>query len=343
MPKLCSHLSPSSNLEKRLGFGRSKLLASVTFLLLALSSPGTLPAQEEQPARQPSPAPEQNSGEQNSGELATEGQESGDISPSAGQEKDTAKDAVKDSATDESTSQAWPKKTTLEQKVARVFGPPPGMKRLAQDARIWIDPKNKRLVVDGYVALRIGQLEMFACPAGTKEHESVIGLLTKAQYVHAGLLAIGAKPGSPVKFEPTYAPAHGSVIKIEILYVDEKGDKKRVPAQSWVREVGTQKTLDMDWVFAGSGMWKDPDTGTEQYLAESGDLICVSNFTTATLDLPVRSSQANSSLLFAAYTDRIPPEQTPVRLVLTLVDPPAPKDDAKTQQNEIKSTTSPNK
>lgn len=227
-------------------------------------------------------------------------------------------------------SMAWPKRTTLEQKVARVFGPPPGMTRLAKDARIWLDTKNKRVVVDGYVALRIGQLEMFACPAGTKEHESVIGLLTKAQYVHAALLAIGAKPGSPVKFEPKYTPANGSKIKIEILYVDDKGAKKRVVAQDWVRQVGSEKTLDMDWVFAGSGMWKDPDTGTEQYLAESGDLICVSNFTTATLDLPVRSSQANSSLLFAAYTDRIPPEQTPVRLVLSIKS----DEDAKAEATE---------
>jgi len=227
---------------------------------------------------------------------------------------------TEEKATTEEESMAWPKRSTLEQKVARVFGPPPGMTRLAKDARIWIDTKNKRLVVDGYVALRIGQLEMFACPAGTKEHESVVGLLTKAQYVHAGLLAIGAKPGSPVKFEPKYTPAHGSKIKIEILYVSDKGEKKRVVAQDWVRQIGTEKTLDMDWVFAGSGLWKDPDTGKEQYLAESGDLICVSNFTTATLDLPVRSSQANSSLLFAAFTDRIPPEQTPVRLVLTIKD-----------------------
>jgi len=231
-------------------------------------------------------------------------------------------------------SKAWPKRSALEQKVARVFGPPPGMTRLAKDARIWIDVKKKLLVVDGYVALRLGQLEMFACPAGTKEHESVIGLLSKAQYVHAGLLAIGAKSGSPVKFEPTYTPASGSKIKIEILYVDDKGAKKRVLAQDWVRQVGTEKTLDMDWVFAGSGMWKDPDTGTEQYLAESGDLICVSNFSTATLDLPIRSSQANSSLLFAAYTDRIPPEQTPVRLVLSI------KPDEESQTEEKSSTPS---
>jgi hypothetical protein len=34
------------------------------------------------------------------------------------------------------------------------------------------------------------------------------------------------------------------------------------------------------------------------------------------LDLPVKSSQANSQLLFSAYTERIPPLGTKVRLVL---------------------------
>lgn len=259
----------------------------------------------------------------------------------------SSQDSSQTDATEPTESRAWPKKSALEQKVARVFGAPPGMTRLAKDARVWIDPKNKRMVVDGYVALRIGQLEMFACPAGTKEHESLIGLLTKAYYVHAGLLAVGAKPGSPVRFEPRYSPASGSKIKIEILYLDDKGQKQRIPAQNWVRQAGTQKTLEMDWVFAGSGMWKDPDTGTEQYLAESGDLICVSNFTTATLDLPIRSSQANSSLLFTAFTDRIPPEQTPVRLVLTVQPDGAaspstnePTDEeSKPQQEEVKTTT----
>ncbi|MEX0978835.1 MAG: YdjY domain-containing protein, partial [Pirellulales bacterium] len=55
----------------------------------------------------------------------------------------------------------------------------------------------------------------------------------------------------------------------------------------------------------------------KSYLAESGDFICVSNFPSAMLDLPVKSSQANESLLYEAFTDRIPPVGTRVRLVLT--------------------------
>ena len=77
------------------------------------------------------------------------------------------------------------------------------------------------------------------------------------------------------------------------------------------------------WIFAGSGFWKDEDTGNENYLAEGGELICVSNFSTATLDLDVQSSQSNEGLLFEAWTERIPPLGTPVRLVLQVAKPNA--------------------
>ena len=74
--------------------------------------------------------------------------------------------------------------------------------------------------------------------------------------------------------------------------------------------------MEHPWVFAGSGFWKDPETGEEFYMAEAGDLICVSNFSTATLDIPAKSSQVNEGLLFEANPDVVPPLGTPVRLVL---------------------------
>jgi hypothetical protein len=196
------------------------------------------------------------------------------------------------------------------------FPPPEGLLRLAKDAQLWIDIKNKMVVVDGQVALRSGQLEMFACPKGTKEHESVIAIHAKAQYVHAGLLALGAKKGSPVKFEPEYSPASGTTIDIWVLWRDKQGKRQRVRAQEWIRNIETQKEMKYDWVFAGSGFWKDPTDGVEYYYGDSGDFICVSNFPSATLDLPVESSQANASLMFEAFSDRIPQRGTPIRLVL---------------------------
>ena len=48
-----------------------------------------------------------------------------------------------------------------------------------------------------------------------------------------------------------------------------------------------------------------------------GDLICVSNFPTATLDLPIESSQSNEALLFEAFTGRVPPRGTQVDLIFS--------------------------
>jgi hypothetical protein len=211
----------------------------------------------------------------------------------------------------------------LEAKIASTFGVPPQMKLLDEKGRVWIDPKNHRVVVDGYIAVRKGQLEMFACLQGTKEHESVVAVLCKAATVHAALLAVGAKPGAPTQFDP-YVPAKGSTIQIHVLYRQPDGSKKVVDARSMIQHAATGKTMTYDWVFAGSGFYKDPETGEESYLAEGGDLICVANFPSATMDLAVRSADSNMGLVFTANTDAIPEQGTPVRMVLEVVDrPPA--------------------
>ncbi|MFN3189801.1 MAG: YdjY domain-containing protein [Aureliella sp.] len=208
--------------------------------------------------------------------------------------------------------------------VESTFGEPPKMLRLDPNSRVWADKKNKRIVVDGYIALDAGPLEMFACIAGTKEHESVVAVFSKAYVVHAGLLAVGAKKGKPVEWEPEFKAPTGSEIAIEVLWKDEKtGERKRVDARQWVMQATRDeaKPLELNYVFAGSSMWKDEETGEELYQADiGGDLICVSNFSTATLDLPIESTQATSGLLFAAYKGRVPKRGTPVRLVLSVVD-----------------------
>ncbi len=214
----------------------------------------------------------------------------------------------------------WEERASVFKEVEKTFGEPPGMTRLDPKDRVWADKKSKRVVVDGYIALREGQLEMLACLVGTKEHESIVATFCKAQTVHAGLLAVGAQQGSPVKWEPVYTAPTGSQIQVFALWYAE-GKKKNIDVRQWVRVVGSETTvLDTNFVFAGSMFWEDPDTGKKLYQAESGDLICVSNFSTSTLDVPIESSKANSGLLFAAFTDRIPPEGTPVRLVLQVVD-----------------------
>ena len=224
--------------------------------------------------------------------------------------------AVTSSAGSEHPTSAQPASGSAATKAA-LSKDPPGMKRLLPDADLWIDSKHKRIVLDGKVCLTGGPLEMFACIEGTKEHESIISVPIKAYAVHAGLMAVGAKPGQPVQFRPTYKPATGTAIDIELIWADKKGAVHRQKARNWIRNVKTGKPLDSGWVFAGSSFWDDPGTGQRHYLAQGGDFICVSNFPDAMLDLPVESSQAGAELLFEALTEAIPPKGTKVRLVLT--------------------------
>jgi hypothetical protein len=190
----------------------------------------------------------------------------------------------------------------------------PDWLRLDKSREVWLDSKGQRIIVGGTICLREGQLEMFACPKGTKEHESVVSVNAPAHTVHAGLLALGAKEGQPVRFQPQYRPASGVVVDIQCVWIDDAGQQQATKAQQWVKRVKTGKALQYDWVFAGSGFWVDGEQ--RYYYGDAGEFICVSNFPTATLDLPIESTQANEELLFAAFTENIPPLGTPVQLIL---------------------------
>lgn len=181
--------------------------------------------------------------------------------------------------------------------------------------RIWRDPKRHLVILDGEVCLREGQLEMFACPRETKEHESVVVVDALPGIVHGELVKAGAKPGSPVEFDP-YRPATGTTIRVMVLWVDKGGKRRAVPAQQWVKNHNTGTAMERGWVFAGSRFVRDENTRRRMYLADGGDFICVANFATAALDLPVKSTQENAGLLYEAFTENVPPLKTKVRLVL---------------------------
>lgn len=206
----------------------------------------------------------------------------------------------------------------------------PGLKRLQPDADVWLDPENKRVVVQAGVCFREGPIEMFACNhlwikdpvsgreirRGTKEYESIVTINASAAVIHAALLAVGARSGSPVRFVPQYEPAHGSVIHVTLHWSDAQGRRCRARAQQWVRNTASKQSLEHDWVFAGSSMVDIPGNDKQYYLADNGNVICVSNFTDAMLDLPIASTQVNERLLFEAFTEHIPALGTLVTIVL---------------------------
>ena len=196
----------------------------------------------------------------------------------------------------------------------------PELKRLTKTGEVWIDPVRRQVVIGAKVVLDKGPIEVFACPERTKEHEALVATRSLAQDVHTALLAIGLEPGRPVKFDPEYVPAQGPKVSITMRWRDAAGKEQQCRAQEWIRNTKTGEHLDADWVFAGSILFKDPNDGSLYYQAEGGDLVCVSNFPAATLDLPVESSQSNEALLFEAFAGRVPPRDTAVEMILSTGD-----------------------
>jgi hypothetical protein len=188
-----------------------------------------------------------------------------------------------------------------------------------KDYPVWIDAEHKQVVMLGKICQTNAPLEMFAVPSGTKEHEAIVAVPTEVYVVHASLMGVGTKPGKPVEFGPNasdYKPATGTEIEITLKWKNDKGEIQIAKAQEWIKNAKTGQDMKESWVFCGSGFWKDEQTGIEYYKAEGGDFICVSNFPSAMLDLPIESSQANNELMFQANTDRVPPRGTPVTIIL---------------------------
>jgi len=247
---------------------------------------------------------------------------------------------------------------------------------------VLLDRKGGKLILETEVVFRNGLLEMLVCLKQTKEHESILSLNAKARTVHAGLLALGASPGTPVSWDPEFHPPTGQEIEITLMWQDDKGKWQRSAAQRWVRGVtrkyfitelkklpedfkmpedsdlrydpkhhellwfGTMsndqkkgllklssdpdyqkaigtlyedsqiKPMKSKWVFAGSGFFIEEGTGKQFYLAENGNLICVANFSSATLDVREESSADAGGLSYEAWEERIPPLGTRVRVEL---------------------------
>jgi hypothetical protein len=201
--------------------------------------------------------------------------------------------------------------------------PDPGWKGL--DRNLWFDPKELRVILRARVVFREGPLEHLMCVKGTKEHEAIVSTDASPRAIHTALLLTGAKEGHPVRFAPKFEPPAGSPIAIEVQWRQD-GRLRKADARRWVWDEKAKAPLDIDWVFAGSLIYEDPIDKKPRYAADEGDLIVVSNFASAILDLPMASSADDAGRSFTANTKEIPPIGTEVFLVLRpRQDPPPSK------------------
>jgi hypothetical protein len=197
---------------------------------------------------------------------------------------------------------------------------------LNKETTLYLEKKpdgTRRVLLAAQVCLREGPLEVFLCKARTKEHEAIVRADLDARFIHAALVATGAKPGTPVQYvnpktgAEEYKPATGPKIAVSVHYKKD-GKLHTHAAQEWVQDIKTKKPMTHRWVFAGSRFLKNPDRpeDPEYYLANNGEVISISNFPDSMLDLPVEVGKDDGSLLFQANTEKIPPLGSMVWVIL---------------------------
>jgi hypothetical protein len=105
-------------------------------------------------------------------------------------------------------------------------------------------------------------------------------------------------------------------------------DKAYQKAINSIYDRSQPREMTADWVFTGSGFYVEtegPDKGKKYYKAEGGEVICVANFPSAMIDVDVEStSSGESNLLYEAWTERIPPIDTPVTVEITPIESKVP-------------------
>jgi hypothetical protein len=199
------------------------------------------------------------------------------------------------------------------------------LQRLQPRDPIWLDPKNRHVVLLGEACKPGYPLEFFATYS-SRSYEAVVALNVAPSLIHAGLLATGAKPGHPARFQPEFAPPTGTEIAIELRWRDAKDKVHSAPAGDWIRDIKTKKPIDMNWVFAGSQIVTDEKTGEKGYEADSGETICILNSPVALLDLPMYAGLSRPDLrTFEAFAERLPPAGTPVTILLKPILPASAK------------------
>jgi len=197
-----------------------------------------------------------------------------------------------------------------------------------------IFPETKTVTFEARIALDAHDpetplvfLELVACTPDTREHESLVVTEVPPSSIHAGLLAIGAEPGSPGAVRVTAdgverRPATGA--RIEVSF--EVGGDRFTP-EDWIGLEQAESvepaplTDDLSFVFSGSAFVER--AGRRVYAADpAGTLIGLTTFGSETVaaERAVSPESRIDTPLFVVRRERYPEFGTPVTVRLELVE-----------------------
>jgi hypothetical protein len=183
-----------------------------------------------------------------------------------------------------------------------------------------IDWSAGQVLIAGEVVLRSGDLELFACAAGTKEHESIVRVAARPLHIYQALGLVGFEPGHPPYFDnkvKQVVPATGERLEISVRWTQD-GRTQTVPIEQWMYDKQRKAAPSpIDWVFAGSV----PTEDGQIFADVDGAVLCLVDFDGAIIAVGASHSPDNASLWLAANTEVIPPVATPVTLIVQAARP----------------------
>ena len=191
----------------------------------------------------------------------------------------------------------------------------PQAAKVGRLAHVTFDIKQRQVRVECEALEVDAPLEFFCVRTGGSEHESVLRTPAKPSDIHMALMAIGLKPGQPVRYSESlnkWFPPQGPPLSVTIEW-EKDGKTVSVPAYRCMRSLRSKEEMKpIHWVYCGSRIMPDGEFAADV----TGYVISIVNFDLTLIDLPEIRSNSNELLEWQRNPDVAPPGNTKVTMVI---------------------------
>ncbi len=178
-------------------------------------------------------------------------------------------------------------------------------------------PAERRLEVPGWVNLQSGLVEVFACAPEGKTHEAVVVLDCVPSGLHAGLLALGLEPGTPLESgtEAEYRAPRGDRVEIMVRWTGADGETRTARAEDWIWDQKRGSAMEpTTWIFTGSFLQAIPGVAGATYAANHvKSLVTTYHDATSVLENPWPDGVDDA--VYYSNDKAVPPVGTPITLL----------------------------
>ncbi len=183
---------------------------------------------------------------------------------------------------------------------------------------VFVDRLNRFIEMPTKVNMQEGILEYVAVGTNGKLHESVLEVLAEPSHVHLGLLLIGLEPRAYQKQDDIYAlpklAKEGGRIELMMQWADPStGEERRAPPSAWLyNRKNKGAPPPQAWFFEGSQFWNgrysaDVERSVVSLIPDMNAVIVIGG--------DAGNPYRGDALGYEVYTDQIPPNGTPVKLI----------------------------